>query len=85
MTDNERDHLRTELEHGKALITQSRKLIAGNRAGIADAEKHFADSFDQLAESQKPMARKRASIADAEKHFADSFDRLADSQKLARG
>jgi hypothetical protein len=53
MTDNERDHLRAELELDKALIRQSRKLIARNRARIADAEKHFADSFDRLAESQK--------------------------------
>jgi hypothetical protein len=53
MTDNEKDHLRTELEHGKALITQSRKLMARKRAIIADAEKHFADSFDRLADSQK--------------------------------
>jgi hypothetical protein len=53
MTDNERDHLRAELEHDKALIRQSRKLIARNRASIADAEKHFADSFDRLADSQK--------------------------------
>jgi hypothetical protein len=41
------------LEDDKALITQSRKLIARNRASIADADKHFADSFDRLAESQK--------------------------------
>jgi hypothetical protein len=27
--------------------------MARKRASIADAEKHFADSFDRLADSQK--------------------------------
>ena len=44
--------LRTELEHDKTLITQSRKLIARNRASIANEEKHVADSFDRLAEPE---------------------------------
>ena len=47
--------LHMEREKVKAEIAQGRELIAKSRLGIAEAQRHFADSFDRLAESQKPI------------------------------
>lgn len=51
------DMLRMELEWIRADIVHHREAIARHRAGIALAERHFADSFDRLVESQKLLRR----------------------------